>query len=238
MAVLSRIRAGGRRTRVLAYLTLCTFAMSACGSESPLAPTRHVVPQDGETLFRGLVFGEGAVAKEFPEIWGGKKIDDPSWTADQREAVLQAKTALIADMRTADPTFFDRYGAAIQSGDRLRIERMLDESGKLLRQVADSRIAAAQNAKPGDANGTCIFVAIGGFIVVFVVVAGVINVFGGLNFVVDANFVIAANLVYNSQAFWGGGGGGGGGGDENGALMMQLQRDQVVNMLADRLAVQ
>ena len=214
--------------------------MTACQSDSPLAPTRHVVPKDGETLFRGLVFGEGEVAKAFPEIWGGKKIDDPRWTAEAREAVVQAKAALISDMRTADPGFFDRYGAALQSGDRLRIERMLDESGKLLRQVADSRIAAAQSGAPGDANGTCIFVAIGGFLVVFVVVAGVINVFGGLNFVVDANFVVAANLVYNSNAFWGGGGGGGGGGDpiDDQPLMMQLQRDQVVNMLALRLAVQ
>jgi SdpC family antimicrobial peptide len=201
--------------------------MSAC--DAPLAPTAHVVPKDGETLFRGLVFGEGEVAKAFPEIWGGKKIDDPSWTAEQRDAVVKVKTELIADMRTADPGFFDRYAGALQSGDHLRIERMLDESGKLFRQVADSRITTSQSGNRGSATGTCIVD------VLFVVVALFINVAAGLNFVVDANFVVAANLVYYTDAFWGDGNDGGDPIDKP-PLMTKLQRDQVVNMLAVRLA--
>jgi SdpC family antimicrobial peptide len=188
------------------------------------------VPKDGETLFRGLIFGEGEVAQAFPEIWGGKKIDDPSWTAEQREAVVKTKALLISDMRTADPGFFDRYAAALQSGDRLRIERMLDESGKLFRQVADSRITTSQSGNSGSASGTCIIE------VLFVVVAVFINVAADLNFVTAWNFVLNRNLVYNTEAFWGGGGGGITDPGDDQQLVMRLQRDQVVNMLAVRLA--
>ena len=232
---MSRTSPPRRRTRIIAYLTLCAFAMSACASDGPVAPSPHVTPIDGEVLFRGLVFGEGAVARTFPEIWGGKQIDDPSWTAEQREAVVKTKTALVADMRTADPQFFDRYAAALQSGDRLRIERTLDESATLFQQVAAARLST-QGAGQRDATGTCL----AGIVAVFVVAVATINVAGALNFVVAANFAVAANLVYNQNAFWGGGGGPkpGPAPQQLEREQQQLARDEIVNMLALRLALQ
>ena len=233
MSFISRRPSRRRRTQIIAYLTLCTFAMSACASEGPVAPSRHVTPIDGEVLFRGLVFGEGAVAKIFPEIWGGKEIDDPSWTTEQRDAVVTTKTALIADMRTADPQFFDRYAASLQSGDRLRIERTLDESATLFQQVAAARLST-QGVGQRDATGTCL----AGLVAVFVVAVATINVAGALNFVVAANFAVAANLVYNRNAFWGGGPKPGPAPQQVDREQQQLARDEIVNMLAQRLALQ
>ncbi|MEZ4363428.1 MAG: hypothetical protein R3B48_24855 [Kofleriaceae bacterium] len=158
-------------------------------------------------MFRGLVFGEGAVAAQVPEIWGSYQAPelDAKDQARREEMIAQ----LIADLREADATFLDRYGAAMQSGDHLLIEKTLDESAVLVRQAVEKRQGPLSDSKVvKDPGGTCLAVAL--------VVVGALVV------------AVVGYAVYNENVFWGGG-------DEFGWSGSQLGRDQAVDLIATRL---
>jgi SdpC family antimicrobial peptide len=136
------------RIRALPILALLVAGLNGC--VEVLEPgARLQGPLDGETIFRGLVFGEAPVAGIFPEIWGQVSPVDIQWTAEQHQAVEAAKTELVARMETADPSFFARFHAALTSGRHVRIARALDESAVLFTAAVGSRAS-----HPSDAGRT------------------------------------------------------------------------------------
>jgi SdpC family antimicrobial peptide len=74
--------------------------------------------------------------------------DDPSF--DPMAAVQAREAALLEAITLKDPTFFDRFGAAMQSGDRLRIEAMLTQSFEKIRTLA--KRAAVDDAQGGSGS--------------------------------------------------------------------------------------
>jgi SdpC family antimicrobial peptide len=141
-----------QRLTVLGILASAIFvlAVSACaGGDQPTAIRERL---SGEKIFRGLILGEGPVAEHFPEVWPHR-----DFTLEERERRERTAAQLVEHIRQADPTFFDRFGAATQSGDHLRIERALDESTALVKQAVQER--GLSTASRGERVGTCITVA-------------------------------------------------------------------------------
>lgn len=206
---------GIRRLTALGVFVAATFvlAASACGGGEPASAARKRL--SGEEVFRGLVFGEGTVAEQFPEVWGS--FSQHTFTPEQREAHALAKAQLVEGIRQADPMFFDRFGEALQSGDHLRIERAMDESEALVKQAVQERMPSA--ATLDNRGGTCITFAIAANI------AAVVNAIGAWNVAVESNW------VYNENYFWDSGG-------ESAWSGSQLGRDQVIDMIATRLAAE
>jgi SdpC family antimicrobial peptide len=178
---------------VLVPIMLST-GIAACAHRTddgaPTGSSSQQVTRDGKSVFRGLFFGRGDVAKAMPELWAdgqravnplkglnradqltalGKAADELDKNGGAAEAknvraIIKAmqdnpnldpagaseakEEALIATIDAKDPTFFDRFGAAMQSGDRLRIQSMLDQSIEVMRTI--TKKAAVDNATGGD----------------------------------------------------------------------------------------
>jgi SdpC family antimicrobial peptide len=83
----------------------------------------------GEVVFRGVFFGEGEVADLFPEIWGNYKsqVNSKEW--------IKLKESIISSLKTNNPTFLDKFGKEMQSGNHFRIQSILIEGSNLLRNL-------------------------------------------------------------------------------------------------------
>jgi SdpC family antimicrobial peptide len=141
------------RLTVLAGAVTAVLVTSviACGNNDRAALAGARTALSGEEVFRGLVFREGAVAAVFTETGGS--LPPRKLTLGQREARERESEQLMADIRKADPTFFDRFGSDLQSGDHLRIEQALRESAVLVKQAIRKRNPAAP--MPGGLHGMC-----------------------------------------------------------------------------------
>ena len=110
---------------------------------------------DGETLFRGLIFGDGDAAKEFPEIW--QRADMKQYMASVPRQLKtnpeQGKTAVMNHLRERDPLFFVNFGVELQSGDHLRIQTAIYDTRPSFKKWLHRRYkpfgaTAASTARP------------------------------------------------------------------------------------------
>jgi SdpC family antimicrobial peptide len=79
---------------------------------------------DGETLFRGIYFGAGPVARAMPEL-GSPKVN---------AALKPHQDGLIAFIRDNAPGFFARFAEDAQSGNAARLDRALSSASRLLEE--------------------------------------------------------------------------------------------------------
>lgn len=198
---------------------------------------------DGETLFRGLFFGQGPVAALFPEITERLKAINPTIQTDQFIAQV------IARLRQHDRSYFDRLAAGLQSGDHLTIEATMDHASKVFLKALQEEVGAIHPTLIAQTEGgleiassTAISNATqeGGTVrdgagalddgdrtwffldqVVFITQHLAINQQAAVNVVVVVNQAVA----YQTEAVWGG----------DGSAASDLQRELWVNLLAQRL---
>ncbi len=78
---------------------------------------------DGEAIFRGLLLGSGSVAKIFPEYYHPEDASQNT-AAKEEDSHLQM---VIDAFKAQDPSFFERFGKDMQSGDPVKISQSLDE---------------------------------------------------------------------------------------------------------------
>jgi SdpC family antimicrobial peptide len=119
---------------------VCVFLISvqaftptnALGSTPQAAQEHH--RYDGETIFRGLYFGQGPVAELFPELWKQERYlaTKKQLTSKDEQRLTEVQNKIVARLRDQDKGFFDRFGKTMQSGDHLAIQKSLEETGKLL----------------------------------------------------------------------------------------------------------
>ena len=121
--------------RVIAVVVaLLIIPMTTGVSTSHAAATTQ--PYDGETIFRGILLNDGPVAKLFPEIWGSSRLAPYLKQAEDRASATEIAAA------KQDPTFFDRFGTEMRSGDHIRIQLALKESSTRLQKEVESSAAA------------------------------------------------------------------------------------------------
>lgn len=155
-------------------LTIGTAAPIAAAASDPL---------DGESAFRGLAFGQGPVARRLPEI-----ADAPAHDAGAAAIVDD----VIAAVRATDPSFFGRFGAAMQSGDRIQIREALDEGRTRLWAAMDQLYPRTRG---GTVDPDCVFVAV----VVVVTAAAVLFLLIDVNTVVVMNYMVTYNAMVNIE---------------------------------------
>ena len=105
------------------------------------ADTAHLkatTQYNGETLFRGLYFGEGPVASHFPEIWHAPQVEQRLSSVEGSEEWVSTKDQAVAWVRNSDPTFFQRFEQDVQSGDHIKVSRAYKEGSQKLSAFAQS----------------------------------------------------------------------------------------------------
>jgi SdpC family antimicrobial peptide len=129
-----------------------TSLVSAAGDDGVRQLRAHkAVSYDGETLYRGLVFGQGPVAQLFPEL-----AQTPTASPEAAAAIDR----LIKRMSELNPSFFARFAGSVQSGDRVRIRSALEDADAVTKEAIASlggSLAASGNAR-GDQVEITIFV--------------------------------------------------------------------------------
>jgi SdpC family antimicrobial peptide len=138
--------------RTLAVFTLVchvvTFTACVGGDGTTQTAGRTQFSQSGEDLFLGIFFGEGQVGQLLPEIWKGRSTSSRALSPEKTEQVLQAEANIVAEIHKQDPSFFQRFGLAVTSGDHFEVEAALMEAGSRLHTVSDAAQKGASNKAP------------------------------------------------------------------------------------------
>lgn len=103
---------------ILSLLPRHAFAAPGEGA----VPARH--QYSGKELFLGLFFGQGPVAKLFPELWQSA----PPLQAEEKELVEK----VVRRIELSNPSFFDNFQKAIYSGDHYTIETTMQNAANLI----------------------------------------------------------------------------------------------------------
>lgn len=155
----------------LAYGLGPSLAWASGGPAATPGASTRLTRYDGETLFRGLFFRQGAIGQRYPSL----SIAPMAPTA-KGAAVLDT---LIAQMRQTDPKLFDRFATGIQSGSRLRILAAINDAQAALDNALITAYHAQTVAKGGQI-GYCFFgpiaVAVAAVLVLVVAAAGAVVV--------------------------------------------------------------
>lgn len=132
----------------LVLLGLGSPGYAASANAAPVgAPIQAAaVRYDGETIFRGLAFGQGPVARLFPEL-----ASAPALSPEQAAAV----DAIVAQMRAFDPGFFDRFAAAMY-GSRVRVRAALESANELGKRSILAINARYSSAAASSEQGQCL----------------------------------------------------------------------------------
>lgn len=120
--------------RALVVGAIAALAPAVCGAQTLKAdPAR-----EGEALFRGVFFLEGAVAEQVPELRRMKTARAlRQLPASQRGTVKTFQDGVISRIQTTSPGFFGQFGACMRGGDRAAIGRCLTNASSLLERVVE-----------------------------------------------------------------------------------------------------
>ncbi|MFP7231514.1 sporulation delaying protein family toxin [Bacillus subtilis] len=103
----------------------------------------------GEEIYAGVAFGQGEVAKLFPEVWSKENLEKLSTKESKRKALK-----LIAEMKEVDPNYFNHLEKAIyENKDPKEVKELLTRSGKILKKI-DPNIS--ENTQVDSAEGACV----------------------------------------------------------------------------------
>ena len=123
------------------------YAASASGAARSGSIQAGPVRYDGETILKGLAFGQGPVARLFPEL-----ASTPPLSAQAAAAV----DMIIAQMRAFDPGFFARFAAATYSGSRVRARAALENANELGKRSILAINARYSSAAVSPEDGACL----------------------------------------------------------------------------------
>lgn len=115
-------------------------AVTAFHSASPAELVAIGQHADGRTLFVALAFGQGPIARLFPEFNNTPTLGDKA-----KDAIDD----LTLRMESAQPGFFSSFADAMHSGDRVTIEAALRHAGGLAQGVS-------RKSAPASADTSCI----------------------------------------------------------------------------------
>ncbi len=120
----------------IAREVLFVLLLLICFSQPEFGGTDRTDKYDGETIFRGVLFGVGPVAKLFPEYYlspqesadgDNSKNDNPAAGPEQR---------IIDAFRAQDSAFFGKFGKDMQSRDPVKISQAIEGAYQQLRALS------------------------------------------------------------------------------------------------------
>jgi SdpC family antimicrobial peptide len=140
-----------------AAIAFAGLALWVIPTQTPLHA--NVRDFDGETLYRGLVQWRGPASGLVPEVKEIKKLlwepfNDP-YLRKHAVEIEEMHDRLLAEIPAIDPTFFDRFEAAVESGDHLAVQLALYEAGEITLKAAQrttnlNKALRALSNKPGE----------------------------------------------------------------------------------------
>ncbi|WP_019547136.1 hypothetical protein [Streptomyces sulphureus] len=180
---------------VAAALALGGATTAYAASQAPTAEVSATVPvsgkvgaaDDGRSLFRGILFGQGEVAEKLGESEELFATMGEGYEKNNSSDVLKAGDAVMDAVEKNRPGAMAEFSTEMRSGDVERVQTALQ---KTTDDLVDVGVIAEEK---DDASGTCLYVAVG---------AALVHVAGGLTAAVVAVMeaaVVGANWVYGTN---------------------------------------
>jgi len=116
------------RSYVLPVLLPLLVLVGCTPQRTPEGDTTETEEYSGEAIFRGLVLGEGSVAKEISVIQEHFLVNNYVESEVQRQALVNFNQDLIDQISESEPEYFARFRERIASGDRSEILNTLNEA--------------------------------------------------------------------------------------------------------------
>lgn len=106
----------------------------------------------GKQIFKGVLFGQGEVASELPELWG-QKVDGSALEKSHPELAdeyttyeglanspraTKASSQIVGWIEENRPEFFAEFGAAMQSGDQVKVRDALRDARTVIKDGAEA----------------------------------------------------------------------------------------------------
>ncbi|MGG0219811.1 sporulation delaying protein family toxin [Bacillus mycoides] len=208
--------------RILSILTLVTMIVTSISffNGPSIANAQTSKKFTGEEIFRGVIFGEGQVAKSFPQIWT-KELLAKSNSKEQKQVI----DAIVVEMKSVDSNYFNELKNAIDTKNSLEINNAFEKGGTILDKALeslDAKLTKKEEVQKNDGTGRCV-----AFYTFYVTAAAVQTAALGISLGV-VNNVGAANYVYvyNQYEFWGA--------PQEG--VSNLEKEKFIQEVADQLA--
>ncbi|AJG91299.1 sporulation delaying protein family toxin (plasmid) [Bacillus tropicus] len=126
------------RSKMIYLIVFTLFLSIATGFSKPIqAEALH--KYNGKEIFAGVVFGQGEVAKKFPEVWGSKELK--SANAEKTKA---ATNKLLDGIEKIDPNFYKQLEKATYDKNVEDINNLLIKGGNYIKQLVPDLEATAQ----------------------------------------------------------------------------------------------
>lgn len=139
-----------------AGIALCIALLGVpvvAGADSPPASAASQ-SFTGREILRGLMFGQGPVADLFPEITEILRSLEKRIPASERDRFHRAQDALLTKIDEAHPTFFETFRADMQSGDPLAIQAALRRMQRVVLSLAPLTQEEIEGYREEARNGT------------------------------------------------------------------------------------
>lgn len=115
------------------------FAVTGCGNDivEPKAQANSKSNQlaksiySGEDLYRGIFFAYGEVAGMIPEIRDHLMAPNGVFNSQQKRTIENFQNRVIQSINTVDGGFLSSFGAAMQSGNHIIIDKKLNEAARI-----------------------------------------------------------------------------------------------------------
>lgn len=142
-------RARGVQRALLALALAVGVPLSAYADGSTPRPAAHA-RYTGEQLFRGIMLGNGPVSMVIPEVRDFIRPQNFVSNPVVLRTMDDMSDRVVAAVRQYDPSFLDAFGRDMQSGDRIRIQRSLEQARLVTRKAVQAlpemqRIEAASH---------------------------------------------------------------------------------------------
>lgn len=134
----SFVRMGGAGALLcLVAAAACTDTVTSAPSAVAAGPSMSAGSYDGETLFRGVMLGQGPVADSIPEIAANFKASNLVTASMSATTLSSVQNRLVTQVNTLDPNFMGTFKSAMNSGDPYLIETYVDSAAVLLNEAVN-----------------------------------------------------------------------------------------------------
>ena len=143
-----------RTAGVALAVTMTTSTLLGCGGGESLnvqdtPPSVRPANYTGRELYEGMFFGTGRAAGLFPEIWNNEQVQAEIRSSPRKLEFDKVALLVSAQVGKQDPSFFQRFEAALQSRDHVLIAQALTEARQNTEQAARALKETSQNQVNG-----------------------------------------------------------------------------------------
>lgn len=145
--------------KISSILIICALLISGFSLSNNRVTAKDFPKYSGEDLYKGIVFGQGDVAMQLPQIWDKETLKQYN---NRQNSIFVNR--LVKQIKKKDPLYFTELKQAVYSGNQVKIDRYLNIGVGFLESYSVSQKIntpeSLYSSNPGDASGKCLVIGL------------------------------------------------------------------------------